>query len=285
MIYAGIRAVAWQNVRKTTEYVQHFTLRADLNTFVETEPKIDLGPKRVPHAVLLLHGWSASPQEFEALILALKAHGIPYYAPQLTGFGLGDLHLLYTIKAADWLRDALYSYDLLAAVAQKVSIIGHSNGGVLAVYIAQQRPVKHLILSAPYLAVAQQDKVYKTVLHAPIIAHLVKFCLPVFNKPGRSNKTHSAPIETFRYPTLPIQSLVALWHLQDYVAMTKANFQDLTVLYGQHDQDVDMPAVLAKFTQQGVSYHAIAYLQAAHNLLQSNERATVIKDILTVLAH
>jgi len=283
--YLAVLSVERHNLQLTARYVKGFTPIPELNTFVETSPRLDLGVKKLPHAVLLLHGWSASPQEFEVLITQLKAQGIPYYAPQLTGFGLDDLHLLRSIKTSDWLRDAIYSYDLLAAVAQEVSVVGHSNGGVLAIWIAQHRPVKHLILSSPNLAVSKEDKIYKTALRTPVIAQIIEFCLPVFAKPKRAlnPRLKQADTASFRYPTLPIKSLVALWLLQDKADIDKANFQDLTVLYGKFDQDVDIPAVLAGFDRQRIPYNAIGYQQAAHNLLQSKDRFNVSDDILEVL--
>lgn len=283
--YLVVLSVEWYNIQLTAHYVKDFTPIPGLNTFVETSPRLHLGMKKRPHAVLLLHGWSASPQELQVLITQLKAKGVPYYAPQLTGFGLGDLHLLRTIKASDWLRDAIHSYDLLAAVAQEVSVVGHSNGGVLAIWVAQQRPVKHLILSAPYLAVSKQDKLYKMALNIPVIAQIIEFCLPIVAKPKRAPNPQLPQVDvtSFRYPTLPIKSLVALWQLQDKANIDKANFQDLTVLYGKFDQDVDIPTVLASFKQQKIPYNAIRYQRAAHNLFQSKDRFKVSEDILTVL--
>lgn len=283
--YSVVLTMEWRNLQKTELYVKKFTPIPALNTFLETSPEISLGVTKIPHAVLLLHGWSASPQEFQVLTARLKAQGIPYYAPQLTGFGLGDMHLLRKIKASDWLRDAIYGYDLLAAVAHEVNVIGHSNGGVLAVYVAQKRPVKHLILSAPYLAVSKSDKIYKTALNTPVIAQMLEFCLPVFAKPGRipNPQLKQTATETFRYPTLPIQSLMALWVLQDKVDIDKANFQDLTVLYGKYDQDVDIPTVLAKFEQEKIPYKAIVYRNSAHNIFQGRDSAKVVDDIVSLL--
>lgn len=283
--YITVLTVEWRNLRAAELYERHFTPIPDLNTFVQTAPKIFLGAKKVPHAVLLLHGWSASPQEFQGLAAQLKQQGIPYYAPQLTGFGLGDLHLLRNIRASDWLRDAIYAYDLLAAYAQEISIVGHSNGGLLAIYVAGHRPVKHLILSSPYLAVSKQDKLYKTAVNIPIIRQLFEICLPVFAKTKRVYDKNAAQIEieTFRYPTLPIQSVIALWQLQDKVDIDKANFQDLTVLYGRYDKDVDIPEVLAKLNAEKIPYEEIEYKQSAHNLLQSVERKQVVENIVDLL--
>lgn len=56
---------------------------------------------------------------------------------------------LEQVEAENWFREAIQAYDLLASLADKVSVIGHSNGGALVTYIAQHREVEHLILSGP----------------------------------------------------------------------------------------------------------------------------------------
>lgn len=280
--YAAILWIERQNIDTTLRYVKQFTPIPDLNTFEQTRPRVYFGEKKLPHAVLLLHGWSASPEQYQGLTKALQQQGIPYYAPLQTGFGLADLDLLRNIKAADWLRDAINGYDMLAAIANEISIVGISNGAVLATYVAQHRPVKHLVLLSPNLAVSAADRKYKTALNTPVVSQLLQFALPVFNKPVRNNKQHDT-VRNFKYPALPIKSLIALWALQDFVDIDKANFEDLTLLYGKQDQDVDMQAVLANLKRLKIPFEKIEYPDAGHNILQSKDRAEAIDDIVDTL--
>ena len=53
----------------------------------------------------------------------------------------------------DWIRSAMEAYDLLTHVADKISIVAHSTGAPLAVYVAshakKSHPISELVLSGP----------------------------------------------------------------------------------------------------------------------------------------
>ena len=118
-----------QGVKLNNEKLAKFAVDSDCEIYKIAFPQFSLEGKKVPKAVLLLHGFGESPQGFEFLIKELKQRKIPYYAPLQTGFGLTDLHLLNVAKSIDWLRDAVFGYDLLSSVANEVIVVGHSNGG------------------------------------------------------------------------------------------------------------------------------------------------------------
>ena len=103
--------------------------------------------------------------------------------PSITGFGLSDFHLLKVVQPSDWLRDAFYAYDVLAAAAEKVDVIGFSNGGCLAAILAQNRPVDKLILASPYLAANPRERLFYTLFRTPVFKRIVPFLIPLGKKP------------------------------------------------------------------------------------------------------
>ncbi len=233
---------------KFSNSIKNFQAKLDVNTFQECLPLFNIGDKKHPHAVLLLHGFSASPQEFEMLSEYLRKNKIPYYSPMLFGFGLNGLHHLENVVKEDWIRDAQFGYDILSEVADKVSVIGHSNGGVLAIVLAKSRDINHLILSSPNIFSIKTDLKYKFLLELPVISELIIFAVTIFNKPiraGRVSSTDTLDVEQakkcFNYPVLPTKSLKAMWDLQNYANIDLANYQKLTVLLGCHDQTIDIP--------------------------------------------
>jgi esterase/lipase len=279
-----------RNRRRMRAGLNHLTPESDLGSFVESRPRLSSGFARVPHAVLLLHGYSATAYEFEHLMQELDRQGIPYLTPTLTGHGLDDFRLLYHVSPVDWLRDSIVAYDQLAVLADKVSVIGHSTGATLAVAVAERRPVHHLILSAPNLYPSSADRRIKRAMNTPVVSALIGWLLPVFAKPVRAGRAiasdtldEAAARTGFSYATLPIRSLRAQWALQDQADLHRAGRHSLTLIYGEQDQTVDVVALRAQLDRQGVAYTAYSFANAAHNVLLDYDRDKAIQAIVGVL--
>ncbi len=289
-LWAIIKIVEYSNILYTQRYLSQFRHVPELATYREAEQRVYGGRRKAPQAVLLLHGWSSGPADFAPLYPLLEEAGIPYLAPQITGFGLDNLRLLRAASAQDWLRDALHTYDILAAQAEQVDIVGHSNGGALAAYVAMHRPVRHLILIGPNLTVQPADRIYKQILHTPVLSAMFEQVLPVFRKPVRPGRV--APVDTvdpesarraFAYPALPLRALRTLWDVQDQVHLRQVRCTDLHLFYGERDQSVDIPELQRNLDQQGIRYQAHGYANSAHNLLEDYDQQAAARDILKVL--
>jgi carboxylesterase len=261
-----------------------------LNSYVEARPRLNAGTGRHTHAVLLLHGYSASPHELNSLSSALDRTGVPYYAPLLTGHGLQSLHLLARVQPADWLRDAVTAYDLLASLADDISVVGHSTGATLAAYLAQHRPVRHLVLSGPNLWPAPADRRARTLLAHPLTGWLLEWLLPVVAKPVRPGRVTwtdtcdpTAARAGFSYAALPTHSLRAQWALQDLVDLTRASYRTLTLVHGAHDLTVDIAAVTGLLDQRGLAYRYLSFPRSGHNVLQDYDRVQAAEAIVEVL--
>lgn len=109
--------------------------------FKIARPKPVFYPAAVPansHAVLLLHGFTGSPLDLKKLTNFLKNQGCACYSPIYSGHGLGA-EALITTGVDQWWHDALNAFEFLKSHGyQKISIIGHSMGGVFALRLAQQ---------------------------------------------------------------------------------------------------------------------------------------------------
>jgi carboxylesterase len=288
-IYHAMVKVSKSNI--TRSYLQsRFNPVTDMAMYQESWPLFWAGPSKVPHAVLLLHGYSASVEEFKDLVVSLKEAGIPYYAPMISGFGLSDMRFLERIEAEDWIRDALLSYDLLSHLAEEVSVLGHSNGGALATYVAQKRPVRHLVLSGPNIIPQQTDRMYKTMINTPVISSIMRFWAPVFLKPIRQGRkintdtlNHEQASRCFHYPALPISSLKALWDVQDRVNIGEATFKTLSLLYGEQDLSVDINELTGLLDKRGITYTKLCFKNSAHNILEDFDKDESIKAVVDIL--
>ncbi len=102
------------------------------------------------HPILLFHGLTASPSEFNELIKDFDKLGWSYLAPQLSGHN-GEVSELSIIKADSWLKEAEESFLKVIQNSKKCILIGQSFGGLLALHIAKLYPeqIEKIILLAP----------------------------------------------------------------------------------------------------------------------------------------
>lgn len=105
------------------------------------------------HAIILVHGFIASPWEVGALGRTLNQKGYTVYMPLLPGFG-GTADMANTIMWQDWAVSIKQSFQALAKCYPKVSMGGFSLGGEVISYLALKdeeirKSLKSLVLLAP----------------------------------------------------------------------------------------------------------------------------------------
>ena len=107
-------------------------------------------PADADAAVLLVHGFSATPWEMRPLAQELAQRGYAALAVRLPGHGTTPEDLAGR-RWEEWLASVTHSYDLLAARFPCVYGAGVSTGALLLLALAWQRAPQGLILLAPYL--------------------------------------------------------------------------------------------------------------------------------------
>lgn len=130
----------------------------DARVAVPTAGSIFLGHgHRAPTAVLLLHGYTNSPLQFDSLGRMLYRNGDNVYVPRLPGHGERvDVSAALSRLTAEELRAAADSaVDVAAGLGDTVVVVGLSMGGTMAAWIAQYRSVQRVILIAPLMGVAR----------------------------------------------------------------------------------------------------------------------------------
>lgn len=106
-------------------------------------------------AVLLLHGFSASPWEVYECGRHLSKRGYLVHGPALAGHG--STREAFDACGADaWIAGAESEFQKLKKLSPIVNLIGHSAGGVLAAILAARHPesVKSLVMGAPAFKLA-----------------------------------------------------------------------------------------------------------------------------------
>ena len=276
---------------KSEKLLSKFPSIPNINCYESGIPRTYFGVQKAKKAVLLLHGYGSAPSEFDPLIAKLKQDNIPYYAPLLTGFALKDFHLLSVVTNTDWMRDAIFGFDLLSSFAETVDVIGHSNGGCLAVFLATQRPVNQLILLDPYLFSNPSVAWKKHLIATPLLNQVVFFLSPLFNAGALDILNPSDKKSAFGFQIVPFHSLFALLQMQiradlDGPALkqwAKKSPHALFLLYGEEDTTADMSLALQFFKKHKVPLTHKKYPNSGHDLLQDNDQQEVATFISSIV--
>ncbi len=101
-------------------------------------------------AVVLIHGFGASPREMLPLGKRLHQENFTVYGVRLPGHGTRPEDLA-TRKAEEWLATAEKGYQSLAEMGFATSAAGLSTGALITLKLALQQPLKKLILLSPFL--------------------------------------------------------------------------------------------------------------------------------------
>ena len=236
--------------------------QAETNAIVDCQPLSYSHHPKKPHVVILLHGFTSSPMIFDHLVAELEENGIDFHAPLINGFGLIRHDLLFSLREEDWVRQVTELYDLLASQYEEISVIGHSLGGLLAITLAQLRPVKHLIVAAPAIFPDPAQKLYR------FLAWTLPF-LPKVRRKGRSTANDvlldAAAEKYFQYPVAPVRGIFNILKLQARVDFAKAQFQTFDLLLGRQDLTVDCSAIRQAIVRQGVPHRVHNFDDTAHN--------------------
>lgn len=95
---------------------------------------------------LLMHGFTGTPANVRFIADALAGEGYTVYSPMLSGHGT-SLRDMNAQRHTDWLRDAEEGYEKLKeAGCTDIFVMGHSMGGVLAMLLAERKPVNGIVL-------------------------------------------------------------------------------------------------------------------------------------------
>lgn len=97
---------------------------------------------------LLVHGFGGIPQEMLPLGKFLERHGYKVKVVQLPGHGR-DAANASSIRWQDWLASLQLSYEQMAEEVTETFVLGHSMGGLLALLLAAQYPVRGVVGFAP----------------------------------------------------------------------------------------------------------------------------------------
>lgn len=134
--------------------------------------------KRVRHVVVMLHGLTNCPVQFDSLARTAYARGANVFVPRLPRHGFADRMTkeLGSSDAHELVAFTDRAIDAARGLGDSVTVVGLSVGGTLAAWAAQEREdVDRVILIAPMIGVAQAPGMFN-----PVVARLTALMPNVF---------------------------------------------------------------------------------------------------------
>lgn len=197
------------------------------------------------HGVLLIHGFTGNPAELLLLGKYLHSKNFTVLGVRLAGHGTNEQDLSRMTKE-DWLNSVLDSYYVLRGCCDKISVVGHSMGGLLSLRLATINSIqlnRLVTLSAPIFI----NKELGLRLLPPREETINKY---VRKRPRNLKNVPPAANRTYRLmPLISIHELVDL--IDESKQVLKKVKIPLLILHGKEDHTANVES--AKFIYENVS--------------------------------
>ena len=180
--------------------------------------------------VMLIHGICSSPWEMLPVAEALIKDNFTVYVPRVAGHGISMDSLIKTTWQ-DWYNSLLLPFSALSAHCSNITIIGQSNGGLLACAVAMNNTISALGLLAP---------AFKTRFKGFSLVKYLRFAVKYL--PRRLKGDY----KLYNYAGFPLNALNEMRLMQGYVLKHIENISVPTMLgISQNDRLVSESEAIA----------------------------------------
>ncbi|WP_422735298.1 alpha/beta hydrolase [Micromonospora sp. WMMD729] len=130
---------------------------ADPEVRPESRSRLLSHGSRTSRAVLLLHGYTLAPEQYDALAEVFFARGYNVWIPRAPHHGTVDRRAHHRIGAGELTAYAEQAVTVAAGLGDEVGVVGISGGAVLATWLAQVRGdvVRRLLVLSPFFGPRQ----------------------------------------------------------------------------------------------------------------------------------
>ena len=159
------RAAAFERFAALRRADDELILPAAVSRFYEQD-------SRSPIAVVLLHGFTNNPAQFDRLAPELHARGHSVVVPRLPGHGDRDRRglRLRGVGAEAWLATTQEAIDIACGLGRKVVVAGISLGGALGAWAGVRRPdVARTVAIAPFLGLIRLMRLANEALQRALV--------------------------------------------------------------------------------------------------------------------
>ncbi|MBN1207396.1 MAG: lysophospholipase [Myxococcaceae bacterium] len=240
--------------------------------------------------VALVHGYADHIGRYRPVTEALVADGFAVHGFDYRGHGRADGRRGYCGKWPDYLDDlsAFLERVRKAAGGQKIFVLGHSHGGLMAAHLAARgglEGVAGLVLSAPYFKLAIVPPAAK-VFAARLVGKVLPW-LPIPSELKPEDLTRDPEIvRATQQDPLYIRTVTPRWFIQSTQAQAEALAQAIRVtapifIFCGSNDGVAAPAAARSFfeTVGSTDKSFKEYPGMLHEPLNEVGRAEVFRDI------
>jgi esterase/lipase len=245
---------------------------------------------RVARVVVLLHGFTDSPNQFAAIADSLFQSGDNVYVPRLPHHAerSGDPRALAGLTAVELRRTADSAIDIAAALGDTVIVMGLSVGGTMAGWIGQhRREVRRAVLIAPAFEAGR--------VPSRLERYLINLTERLPNVTRRAAPDSTRPDRNPGFATHALAEVLRLGAAVRVAAVrTPPKTAEFALLLNDADRTVKMAASLRlarEWEAHGASvsvYTIPAWIGLPHNVLDGRDASVqpqVILPALVALAH
>ncbi len=228
--------------------------------------------------VLLIHGFKGSPAEMKYLGEKISGRGYSISIPRLPGHGT-VVEDLARVTGRDWLTAAREALVELKSHCREVSVVGLSMGGILALLLARDHPVKKIVLLSVPRTIRE-----KIIYLAPVIGTFKKILWQEDLTKGLASEEARRVHECYSSGTPIMQS----WHLFRLIkkAMKALPLIDADAFIIQSAGDQVIPAdsmeyIFSRIASPKKEKHLLQ--KSNHAITADLEKETVAEQVIAFL--
>lgn len=203
-------------------------------------------PSQGKGAALLIHGFTGNPRNLRKLAQYLSQRGISCYGVRLAGHGSRVENLSET-SFRDWQESVRLGFNRLKDEYEKISLVGLSFGGNLAINLAACYPnqIKRLV------TIGTPTKIYFERLTKVVVPVAKKF-MKYHTKRWVAKIRNITLDEAVAYPIMPLDSLLQFMRFIDQ--FTKKELRGVTIptLITHSKRDIVIPPESANYLYQNL---------------------------------
>jgi carboxylesterase len=235
-----------------------------------------------PFGVIILHGFTASLDCVRKIEPPLTALGLPIRMPILRGHGAPSPAALNGVTWHDWLADSETALLGLLNDVEKVVLIGHSMGGLLALQLAAKYKthLDSLVLAA---AAVQMSSPFAPGQPLNFLAPLLAQVLKKWGFPPVYADASLAQFNT-NYLWAPAEAVLSLL---DLARLTRKMLPEVSTpaLILQSRMDATVAPENVTILSQGISTlaemkHVVWFEKSGHEMFRDCERSAIVEVIV-----
>ncbi|MFJ7921571.1 alpha/beta hydrolase [Lysinibacillus fusiformis] len=227
-----------------------------------------------PRAVLLLHGFTGSSADVRMLGRFLEKKGYTTLAPHYKGHGVEPEELI-TTGPADWWQDVVAAYKQLQdAGYDEIAVAGLSLGGVMALNVALNNPVKGIVTMCAPMTMRTTDVMFEGVL---------KYAKDYKKFQGKQEEQIETEVALIAEKGMP-----SLQELREFIVRTRQEidmiYAPIFVVQATNDEVIETESANIIYNQtESLDKHIKWYENSKHVITLDQEKDQLHEDIYRFL--